>query len=85
LEAENAQPAYAEGFGVAGAHLSRHSGATAERPTSNVEWAEEKHIYDSSPAIRPDGNAVTMKELNERQHFASHSGAASTSPECFAA
>jgi len=29
----NVQPAYANGFGVAGAHLSRHSGATAERPT----------------------------------------------------
>jgi protein ImuB len=33
LQAENVQPAYAEGFGVAGAHLSRRSGS--EGGTSN--------------------------------------------------
>jgi hypothetical protein len=35
LEAENVQPAYAEGFGVAGAHLSRRSeseGGTSDAP-----------------------------------------------------
>jgi hypothetical protein len=33
----NAQPAYAEGFGVAGAHMSRRSEAKEERRTSNFE------------------------------------------------
>ena len=31
----NAQPAYAEGFGVGGAHMSRRSEAKEERRTSN--------------------------------------------------
>ena len=34
-QAENVQPAYAEGFGVAGAHLSRRS--ESEGGTSNSE------------------------------------------------
>jgi hypothetical protein len=39
--AENAQPACAEGFGVAGAHLSRRSGSeegtpNAEHPTAEI-------------------------------------------------
>src|SRR2546426_10260002 len=42
LERLNAQPAYAKGFGVAGAHLSRRSeneGGTlnAQHPTSNAQ------------------------------------------------
>jgi hypothetical protein len=36
----NAQPAYAEGFGVAGAHMSRRSEAKEERRTSNAQWGE---------------------------------------------
>jgi len=33
MKTPNLQPAYAEGFGVAGAHLSRWSEAKEERPT----------------------------------------------------
>jgi len=43
------------------------------------------HTCDFSAAIRPDGDAVTMKGLNERKRFPSHSGGASTPPECPAA
>jgi hypothetical protein len=35
--ATNTQPAYAEGFGAAGAHMSRRSEAKEERRTSNVQ------------------------------------------------
>jgi hypothetical protein len=40
---------------------------------------------DFSRTIRAIGNAVTMKELNQGKRFSSHSGAASTPPECSAA
>jgi hypothetical protein len=39
---------------------------------------------DFSPAIRPEGDAVTMKRY-ARKRFHSHSGAASTPLECLAA
>jgi hypothetical protein len=35
----NVEPAYAEGFGVAGAHLSPRSEAKEERPTPNVQFS----------------------------------------------
>jgi len=45
----NAQPAYAEGFGVAGAHMSRRSEAKEERRTSNFE---EDRGHRSEGAVR---------------------------------
>jgi hypothetical protein len=40
----NAQPAYAESFGVASAHSSRRSEAKEERPTLNVQFKTEMII-----------------------------------------
>jgi len=44
-DAENAQPAYAPGFGMTGAHLSRRRSPRRpkeERPAPNFQWIEER-------------------------------------------
>jgi hypothetical protein len=52
---------------------------------SRVYLCSANIAMDFSPAIRPDGDAVTMKGLNEKKRFRRHSGAASTPSECPAA
>jgi hypothetical protein len=54
-ERANAQPAYAEGFGVAGAHSSRRSEAKAERPTPNIQRRIKERAAEfwRRPAPRP--------------------------------
>ena len=49
----NAQPAYAEGFGVAGAHSSRRSEAKAERPTPNIQRRIKERAADSGDGLPP--------------------------------
>jgi hypothetical protein len=53
-ETLNVQPAYAESFGVASAHLSRRSEAKEERPTPNVQlkFKPRSDSFESSPAFQ---------------------------------
>jgi hypothetical protein len=57
LKAENAQPAYAESFGVASAHLSRRIAAKEERPTSNGRKANAER-----PPARPAACRLRYKK-----------------------
>src|SRR5207253_3446743 len=71
-EKENAQPAFAEGFGVAGAHLSRRSEAKEEHPTPYVEvrgqsWQRNEHPEHGVPGGRRVTHKTGWKPVSLRE------------------
>src|SRR5947207_386840 len=70
-EEESAQPAYAAGFGVAGAHLSRRSESeggtslravvsTSRRPMPNVEVKEHRSTLAAQPSIEDLASSIAL-------------------------
>jgi hypothetical protein len=88
---ENAKKVLQRAVGLSGNHcnsglMPQHTAKASQNRQQTATTPSSARIpVIFSAAIRPDSNTVTMKELNERQRFASRSGAASTSPECLAA
>src|ERR1700675_1255318 len=64
-QAENVQPAYAEGFGVAGAHLSRRSGSEGGTSNPPSPWTSSAV---ASPQLRKNsraGGSIAGKSVQE--------------------